>query len=163
MYGSVVDGDNYFAARLHNYDWISASGTDRLAALVQATELINQFDYIEQKYAIVALGTKPTEAEVRTANISQPDEFPRGDSATIPTEIIEAAFLIAQALLSGRDPELDLENQTLKTVRFGQLSSARDVEGNTNEHIAHLIPSPLAWNKIRPFLRERNKFCFNRS
>ena len=169
MYGSVVGGDTYFAARLHSWDWENASAGDKAKALTQASELINQFDYVEQKYTIAALGLQSDytveawEAAVIAANIAQPDEFPRGDSSTVPTEIEEATYLIAQALLSGRDPEQDLENQTLKVARLGQLSSQRDVDGNTMEHLSHLIPSPLAWNKIRPFLRERNQFCLNRT
>lgn len=161
-YGTVAGGDTYFNARLHGWDWKQASNADKLAALVEATELIDQFDYAEQKYAICALGENPTEAQIQTANASQPLEFPRGTVNTVPTEIEEATYLIAQALLSGRDPEQDLENQTLKTARMGQLTSGRDVVGNTNEHIAHLIPSARAWNKIRPFLRDRNTFTIER-
>lgn len=168
-YGTVVGGDTYFASRLHAWDWENASAADKAKALTQATELIDQFDYVEQKFTIAALGSQSDytaaawEAAVTAANIAQPLEFPRGDSSTIPDPIIEATYLIAQALLSGRDPEQDLENQTLKVARMGQLSSQRDVEGNTMEHLAHLIPSPLAWNKIRPFLRERTQFCLNRT
>ena len=163
MYGSVSGGDTYFGARLHNYDWQNSSNADKSAALTEASELIDQFDYVEQKYAICLLGDSPTEAQIQAANVSQPHEFPRGDSATVPDDIEQAAYLIAQALLSGRDPEQDLENQTLRSARMGQLSSGRDVVGNTNEHIAHLIPSPKAWNKIRPFLRERNSFDLKRT
>lgn len=163
MYGSVSAGDTFFASRLHSYDWTSASTADKTKALSQAAEYIDQFDYADQKYAVTLLGDDPTEAEIQAANESQPHEFPRGTSSTVPTEIEEAAYLIAKALLSGRDPEVDLENQTLRTARIGQLSSSRDVDGNTQDHIAHLIPSPQAWNKIRPFLRERNLFCTQRT
>lgn len=169
MYGTVIDGDTYFASRLHAYDWEVSSTADKTKALVQASELIDQFDYLEQKYTIAALGDSADytvaawDAAVQAANLAQPHEFPRGTSTTIPTEIEEAAYLIAKALLSGRDPEIDLETQTNKNSRFGQLSTSRDVAGNTLEHIAHLIPSPQAWNKIRPFLRDRDTFCLNRS
>lgn len=169
MYGTVNGGDAYFGSRLHNYDWLNASAADKLAGITEASELINQFDYVEQKYTIAVLGDRDDytdaawEAAVVAANVAQPDEFPRGDSTTVPTEIEEATYLIAQALLSGRDPEQDLEDQTLKSARLGQLASQRDVTGNSMEHIAHLIPSPKAWNKIKPFLRERNQFCYNRA
>lgn len=169
MYGTVNAGDTYFNARLHGWDWKNASNADKTAALVEASELIDQFDYAEQKYTIDQLGDRNDytqeawETAIQAANASQPHEFPRGDVNTVPTEIEEATYLIANALLSGRDPEQDLENQTLRTARMGQLSSARDVGGNTNEHIAHLIPSVKAWHKIRPFLRSRDGFCFDRT
>lgn len=160
MYGTVIGGDAYFLSRLHSYDWLSSSNADKLKALVQATELIDQFQFQCQKYAIQVL-VDPTEAEIQAANAAQPDEFPRGDVNTVPIEIENAAYLIAKALLSGRDPEMDLETQTNKTSRFGQLSSSRDVDGNTLEHLSHLIPSPLAWNLIRPFLRETKSFVLS--
>lgn len=169
MYGSVSGGDTYFSTQFHSYDWDQASNADKSKALTLASELIDQFDYAEQKYAIVQVGDcedyenkAAYEAAIRAANASQPHEFPRGTVNTVPTEIEEAAYLIAKALLSGRDPEMDLETATNKNSRYGDLSTSTDVEGNTMEHIAHLIPSPRAWNKIRPFLRERDEFRFSR-
>lgn len=169
FYGTVNGGDIYFASRLHSYDWTTSSADDKLKAISQASELIDQFDYVGQKHTINALGSQNDftplawEAAIIAANIAQPLEFPRGYSAVIPSDIEQAAYLIAQALLSGRDPDQDLENVTLKMSRMGQLVSQRDTEGNTQDHLAHLIPSPLAWNKIRPFLRERNQFTLNRT
>lgn len=169
MYGSVSEGDTFFEGELHTYDWDTASNADKTKALTVASRLIDQFEYAEQKYTIDALGDPDNyteaawEAAVQAANASQPHEFPRGDVNTVPTEIEQAAYLIAKALLSGRDPEMDLETQTNKNTRYGQLSSSRDVAGNTLEHISHLIPSPRAWNLIRPFLRDRDTFCYSRS
>lgn len=162
-YGTVSGGDSFFSNRLHSWDWENASDADKLKALVQATELIDQFDYEDQKYAIVALGDDYTEVELQAANVSQPLEFPRGNVNTVPTEIETATYLIAQELLSGRDPNLELETALNKNSRFGNLSSTKDVDGRALEHIAHLIPSPQAWNLIRPFLRHRQNFCLRRT
>ena len=161
-YGTVGDGDTFFAARLHSWDWENASNADKLKALTQATQLIDQFDYQGQKYAVTALGTTYTEAQLQAANVSQPLEFPRGDINTVPAEIERATYLIAKELLAGRDPNIELEMALNKNTRYGQLSSSKDVEGKALEHIAHLIPSPEAWNLIKPFLRHRSSFCLRR-
>jgi hypothetical protein len=168
-YGSVAGGDAFFAARLHAFDWTYASQADRLKALVQATELIDQFDYIGQKYTVqvyMDANTDPCadgyDDGLAEAELAQPLQFPRGSSTTIPSEIERATYLIAQRLLSGRDPEADLESLVLKSAGYGDARSQYDRSGNTQEHMTHLIPSPQAWNLIKPFLRARNQFTIKR-
>ena len=163
FYGTVTDGDAYFAARLFSWDWSQATADDKAKALQAATDLINQFDYIGQKYVVEALGEDATEAEQATASLTQPNEFPRGASSDIPVEIEYATYLIAQKLLSGRDPEMDLEGLSVKSERYGGVSSSYDRTGNTQEHLAHLIPSPQAFNLLRPFFRLRNVFSTKRN
>lgn len=168
MYGTVSEADAFFASRLHKYDWEVSSVADKTAALNQAAELIDQFNYAGQKTAIQALydalpaGESPTQAAIDAANVSQPHEFPRGTSANVPEDIKKAGYLIAMALLGGRDPNMDLENRTMKSSRLGQLMTQFDTEGNTQEHIAHLIPSPQAFNLIRPYFRPRDEFTLLR-
>lgn len=157
-YGTIAAGDVYFAARLFSWDWSQATADDKAKALQHAADLIDQFDYIGDKYAIAALGDDPDEDAVKAANLTQPNEFPRGDTNTVPVEIEQAAYLIAQKLLSGRDPDMDLEGLSVKSERYGSVSSSYDREGNTQEHMAHLIPSPQAFNLLKPFFRLRNVF-----
>lgn len=161
-YGTVVDADQFFENRLHSFDWTQSTTDDKTKALNQATELIDQFDYISQKNAIVVLGDCPDEDDVNAASLAQPLEFPRGSSNVVPTEIEHATYLIAQKLLGGRDPELDLESLTVRFERYGNLQTSRDTQGNTNQHMAHLIPSPQAYNLLRPFFRHRNKFTIRK-
>jgi len=171
-YGTVAGGNTFFGARLHAYDWDSATPEDKQKALVQASELIDQFDYIGQKYAVQVVidaqddsydwSTDEGQEALRTAELSQELEFPRGDSATIPTEIETACYLIAKALLSGRDPEADLENLSVKSTAYGGVRTTYQRDGNNQEHLAHLIPSPQAFNLIRPFFRERDTFDVKR-
>jgi len=161
-YGTVAEGDTYFAARLFSWDWDNATFDDKEKAMQHATDLINQFDYVGQKYAVTILGCDATDDAKKTANLSQVNEFPRGDVNTVPVEIEQAAYLIAQKLLSGRDPEMDLEGLAVKFERYGPVQSSYERGGNLLEHLAHLIPSPQAWNLIRPFLRERNKFIIKK-
>ena len=171
-YGSVAGGNAFFAARLHAYDWDRSSPDDRLKALVQATELIDQFDYIGQKATVYTLveasdddtdwTTATNRALIQAAEEAQPLEFPRDADSTVPTEIENATYLIAKALLSGRDPEADLENLSVTTSSYGGVKTSYQRDGNNQEHLAHLIPSPQAFNLIRPFFRERNLFDVKR-
>lgn len=165
-YGSVAGGDAFFASRLHAFDWTYAGPDDRLKSLVQAAELIDQFDYIGQKYAVQiyldASGDAATCEGKAEAELSQPLQFPRGTVNVVPDEIERAAYLIAQKLLSGRDPEADLEALSLKSAGYGDARSNYDRSGNHQEHMTHLIPSPQAWNLIKPFLRPRNQFTVKR-
>lgn len=146
MYGSLIEADEYFATRLHNFDWSNASNDDKTRALNQAQEIIDQFLYRGEK-------TDP----------DQEGEWPRDGETETPLPIRRAGFLIAQALISGRDPEADVESVAVRAAKYGELSTAYDRSGNILDHVAHLVPSPLAWNLIVPFLYERNKFTLKRS
>lgn len=168
-YGTVNGGNAYFDARLHNYDWDQATTADRLAAIVQATELIDQFAYLGYKYAVQQVydaidaidGDPSTDANkelLRLAELAQPLEFPRGDVNSVPEEIESACYLIAKALLGGRDPDMDLEALASRGVAYGDVKTLYTRTSNTQDHTTHLIPSPQAFNLLRPFFRERNQF-----
>ena len=170
-YGSVAGGNAFFAARLHAYDWDRSSPDDRMKALVQATELIDQFDYIGQKHTVYEVETNNPDTDyttdenrpiIQAAEEAQVLEFPRDADTVVPTEIENATYLIAKALLSGRDPEADLENLAVQQSQYGGVKTTYQREGNNQEHLAHLIPSPQAFNLIRPFFRERNLFDVKR-
>ncbi len=167
-YGSVNGGNAFFDSRLHSYDWDQATVADRQKALYQATTLIDQFAYVGRKYTVqavvTALGdtadlcTDANKEALRVAELAQELEFPRGDNSTIPTEIEHACYLIAKALLSGRDPEVDLEALATKATAYGDIRTTYNRDGNHLEHVAHLIPSPQAFNLLKPFLREHYEF-----
>ena len=172
-YGTLSAANIYFASRLHVYDWDISAVADRQKALQSATDLIDQFDYIGQKYpvqvvedAITAVNgdctTDANQEALRVAEESQDLEFPRGDSSTIPSEIETACYLIAKALLSGRDPDADLESLSVKSAAYGGVRTAYQRDGANQEHMAHLIPSPQAFNLIRPFFREGDSFSVKR-
>ena len=172
FYGTLNDANTFFASRLWTYDWDNASVADRNKALQHATDLIDQFDYVGQKYTVAVLyGTdssplSPTDAEIRAAELSQPLEFPRGEdadaSSTIPNEIKYANYHIAKALLT-RDPEADLEALATKKSQYGDVRTEYNRDGNHLDHIQHMIPSPQAWNLLKPFLRRRMTFDVNRA
>ena len=172
-YGTLVDANLFFESRLHSYDWDIINVADRQKAMNQATELIDQFDYIGQKYPVQQVldsisavsgdsTTDENQEALRAAEESQALEFPRGDSTVVPTEIETACYLIAKALLSGRDPDADLESLAVRSSAYGGVRTSYKLEGKGQEHMAHLIPSPQAFNLIRPFFRERNLFDVKR-
>ena len=172
-YGTLVDANLFFGKRLYTTAWDKANGARRTAALNEATELVDQFDFIGEKYAVqVTLDAQAdtydwtTDAAclaLRTAEVSQPLEFPRGDSNVVPTEIEYATYLVAKELLAGRSVEKDLENLALKSAAIGGVKDSYQRDGNLVEHLTHLIPSPEAWALIKPFLRERDTFTIKRT
>lgn len=94
VYGTLVDANLFFEQRLHTLDWDRAPVSDRQAALVAARDLIDQFDY---------------EIDI---------------TVDTPTEIEQAGYLIASALLSGRDPDMDLESLSLSNAAYGGVASS---------------------------------------
>ncbi len=170
-YGTLVEANQFFAGRLHAFDWENALVGDRTKAMSQATELIDQLDFAGYKAAVQEyldglecpdVDDEDVQAGMKAASLTQELEFPRGDDADVPVEIEKACYLIAKVLLSGRDPEADLEALTLKSTGFGDLKSTRDPVGNFHQHLTHMIPSPQAWNLLKPFLRERTAFNVKR-
>ena len=140
--------------------------------MTQATELIDQCDFGGYKYTVQAYldGLDDPDTDdcdvqegMRLASLEQELEFPRGDVSEVPVEIEKACYLIAKALLSGRDPEADLEALTQTSAGYGDLKSSHDRKGNFHQHATHLIPSPQAWNLLLPFLRERKSFNIKRA
>lgn len=144
-YGTIDEANAFFAARLHNWDWTNADADTRIRALTESTELIDQFDFLDQK-----------------AEASQELSFPRTGQTEAPIQIKRACFLIAQDMIGGRDPSADFENLSLKTEVFAGLRAEHARDGNPQEHLNNLIPNVQAWNLIRPWLRIVKNFTWNR-
>jgi len=152
-YGSVAGGDLFHAVRIHSWDWNNATTLDKTKALYNAQQLIDRFSFIGVE-----------------TDSSQHLEFPRtrtlddgtvcliGGSAGIPTSIEQAAYLIADALLGGRDPQADFEALNVKVETFGPVRTEFDTARSAKNHVANLIPSPSAWALILPFLHVSTAF-----
>lgn len=164
-YGTMVAANAFFSSRLHSYDWDMATLADRTKALNQATEIINQFNYIGEKYSVASLRASDPDAsceQLRQANLSQENEFPRGTVNQVPVEIERACYLIAKALLSGRDPEADLESLSTQAAAYGGMRTTYDRSSETMDHSRHLVPSPQAYYLLLPFFREDKEFTMKR-
>ena len=157
-YGTVEGGDLYFNRRFHTWDWANGTLEDKVKAMYQATESIDQFCYAGD----------PVEED-------QGLQFPRdrtedngdvvliGDTADVPEQIVESAYLIAEALMSGRDPQTEFEAQNVKVETFGPIRTEMATGVGPQAHISNLIPSPVAWTKILPFLRISTSFSVRKA
>jgi hypothetical protein len=152
-YGTVDAGDLFHAVRIHAWDWNNASLEDKVKALYHAQQLIDRFAFVGSK-----TDDDQTLEFPRTRTLDDGTVCLIGGSAGIPTSIEQAAFLIADALLGGRDPQADFEALNVKVETFGPVRTEFDTSRSAKNHVANLIPSPSAWALIRPFLAVSSAF-----
>lgn len=145
FYGTISEGDQFHLSRLHSWDWNHAATLDKVRALYLAGSLIDQFRYIKAK-----------------VGDDQNLEFPRTDQTEVPKPVRHAAYLIADALIGGRDPDADFEALRTKVETYGPVRTEYERGKGTQEHLSNLIPSPRAWNLIKPYLKISNTFDFNK-
>lgn len=169
-YGTLVEANEYFSYRLHEEAWTSSDSTERPKALIKATTLIDRLNFKGYKAAVYDilydedgdLISGITDEEIRTAELSQALEFPRGTDTEVPADIKIACWEIAYALLDGVEPDLELEN--LGVVSQG-IASVRTTYNRTQTQIEHLfngIPSATAWRYLRPYLRDADAVKLSR-
>jgi len=93
IYGDMEEAEAYFANRLHEMAWTSATEEDRRKALIAARTVIDTLNYKGVKASVYLLcGNEPAASlisseDVRAAEASQPLEFPRGDDSEVPEAI----------------------------------------------------------------------------
>lgn len=156
QYATIDEADDYFDEKLHCEMWANQSVSDRNKALKTATKYIDRLRFIGMKNpAYVYSLANPTadETDVFEAGQTQELEFPRGSDTEIPAEVKHACCEIAYALLDGRNPELDYEELTVTSQGFANVRNASDRQFQQG-HTAAMIPSPLAWLFLRPYLRD---------
>lgn len=157
IYGTLAEADSYFAKRLHEYAWTSASATNRERALYGARLILDTLNYKGHKatvHALLLANPRATNEEIRAAEATQALEFPRGLDTVVPPNIRLASYEIAYALLDGKDPEAELEKLGVVSQGFGPVRTTYSRNQVPIEHIINGIPSPKAWNWIKPFLRD---------
>lgn len=163
-YGTIQEALEYHENRLHSR-WLRISVSDRPKALIAATRLIDALNYKGCKHTVWELLEANPDAEpeaIRAAELEQPLEFPRGSDTEVPLVIRQACYEIAHALGMKKDPELELENLMISSQGY---ESVRTTYNRTNvpiEHVLNLIPSALAWEWIRPFLRDEDTVRLSR-
>lgn len=159
-YGSVVEGDQFFTNSLRGASWKAASVEDRQAALNDATQIIDRLNFAGNK-----------------ADPNQTLQFPRGNSYTnpqsfwtgmqvevantttvtadvnVPTDIKRAAYLIADKLLDGWDPDIESDQHAAQSTRYGGVTTSFNRE-YIPEHMRAGIPSAQAWGLLRPYVRD---------
>lgn len=166
-YATLAEGEDYFTQRLHARGWPCAAPVDRHKALVLATRLIDTLNFKDHKHTVYELLEEGgcgqnigsaldieciTKDELQEANLAQPLEFPRGADTVVPQMIKDACMEIAESLLDGKDPELELEQlSTFNHLAFS-FSAAHERRYIPVEHLINLIPNAVAWSWIKPFL-----------
>ena len=148
-YGTYVEGNTYFANRLHVLAWDEAASSQKTIALAESSSRIDRL-----RFAGVAVED------------DQGLEFPRyyGDEAdgteVIPDEIQNACFELAYVLLDGVDPDLEFENLGIASQSYSGVALSRNT--NRMDHIAAGIPSASAWRFLMPFLADSKGIQLNR-
>src|SRR5690606_27134828 len=100
--------------------------------------------------------------EIRAAEASQVLEFPRGDDTEVPEAIRRACYEIAHALLDGKDPEMELEALGITSQGFHSVRTTYSRNQVPIEHLIHGVPAVLAWNLLKPFLRDDDAIRLSR-
>jgi len=176
FYGTVVEGDAYFAARLHESAWTGADPADRPKALLAATQIIDTLNFKGLKATVYAmlqnLGVETVEnaigygyltaAQVYAAELAQPLEFPRGADTVVPEAIRRATYEIAHALLDGRDPDFEMEAIGIKSHKYANVATEYQRDHTPIEHLIHGVVSMTAWQLLKPFLRDDEVIRLNR-
>lgn len=162
-YGTLVEATEYFNNRLHEWAWSAASDGDKEKALIAARRLIDGLAYKGNKHAVYLVletydeGVELTDDQleaVRTAEASQPNEFPRGADTEVPEDIRIAQYELAHSLLDNKDPELELETLAVTSSTYGGVKTMYERGQVPLEHLINLVPSAIAWRLLRPYLRD---------
>jgi hypothetical protein len=173
IYGSIDEAAAYFTGRLHSDAWDEALSADQTKALLSARRLIDNLDYKGEKHAVYIFHQQtpppwrnPTNGtfdrqkweqyheQERTANASQSLEFPRGADTDVPEAIRVAEYELAYSLLDGVDPQMELENLSVTAQGYAEVRTHYERNMVPIEHLINLIPNPLAWSLLKPFLRD---------
>lgn len=126
----------YFAKRLNTGDWDSASPQDQDKALSQATSMIDQLNFAGD-----------------VAVDGQPLQFPRDDDTVIPQAVAYACAEVAIALLGDVDVNMEGRGVNVTETSFANVRTKKN-ETFVQDWVLAGIPSPMAWNYLKPFLRD---------
>jgi hypothetical protein len=173
IYGSLDEANDYFASRLHSDPWDDAATGDKPKGLLAARRLIDNLCFKGHKHAVWVFHQNmpppwrdPTNGnfnrvaaeqyrqQERDAELSQPLEFPRGPDTVVPDAISIAQYELALSLLDGVDPQLELENLSVTAQGHAEVRTHFDRGMVPIEHLINLVPNPLAWSLLKPFLRD---------
>ena len=137
-YVALADANTYFNERLNVQPWDESEDDDKNRSLIMATAAIENLNFTGCK-----------------TDTDQTLQFPRYNDASIPTEIEQATYECALALLDGVDIEMEKETMNLTEQRIGGVKVGYDSIVPA-EHIIAGIPSYKAWILMKPFLLAPN-------
>jgi len=144
MYLTIADANAYFDDRLNSEDWDYAELEDRRKSLAMAGRLIDRLNYLGDK-----------------TDDSQEHEFPRGGDTSTPTEITWACCEIAIKILDGMDSDMEVDALGRTKAEFTSIKNTYNAN-IVREHKALGMLSSLAWDYLRPYLRDVNSLALVR-
>ena len=161
--------------------WKEADPADKPKAMLAARRLIDNLNFKGDKHAVWIFHqqTPPPwrdstngafdrqAAEIyhqaeRNAEGSQPLEFPRGGDTVVPEAIRIAEYELAFSLLDGVDPQMELENLAVTAQGYAEVRTHFERNMVPIEHLINLVPNPLAWSLLKPFLRDEQALKLSR-
>lgn len=163
-YATITEANEYFATRLYSDAWENANTTDRTKALEMATRDIDRLNFAGYKHAVWLLydaGACPCSDALTEAELSQANQFPRGEDTDVPADIKTATFEIALARLDGVDPDQELQNLGVVSEGFASVRTTYDRDWSL-DHIRAGIASAAAWRYLKPFIRSQLDFVIKR-
>ncbi len=158
MYLTPAEADNYFASKLNTFKWQNAPQGDKIAALTQATDIINRLRFRGLKTVIwhAYQGSETlTDDQLRDLNLQQPNAFPRDGALAIPEDIKKACCEIAFALIDGYDPDKELRAVATVSESVGPMGIRSTFDrSRVVAWVQAGVPSPTAWQYLLPYLRD---------
>lgn len=137
-YGTVARGNTYFLN--YSFDvndlWSTTNDDRKTIALNRATIMIDSLEFKGDK-----------------TDATQLHEFPRDAATTVPVDVERATYEIAWAILDGRDVEHENESLDVEELGMNRVRVRKNLKAYSEAKL-HGIPSTVAWDLLRPFLKE---------
>ena len=148
-YGTLDEAKTYFANRLYTDAWDDVDDTKRTKALTMSTNLINRLNFAGEQVETTQTFPFPRKYVVGETTTTQTE---------VPTDIEEASYELALALLDNDPAEFD---PRIVTAKLGAASVTMDTS-YLPEYITAGIPSKEAWGYLKPYLRDVNSISLER-
>lgn len=157
QYLERIDAQKYFDCRLNTSAWDYASPTDQNKALAQATRMIDTLNYLGRKWEKTQENEFPRFINLNVIPNDDPfqqcvNPTPPAKVPLVPERVLNACAEIALALLDDYDVDREARSVNMKEFHFSNVRTQRATEENPPDWILAGIPSPTAWNLLKPFL-----------
>lgn len=143
-YGDRERADRYFDNRLRSEPWKRSTIDEKDAALAEATRLIDRFNFVNDK-----------------ASNEQGLQFPRTGDTEVPLPIELACYEVAIKLVDGFDPDTEADVLATSDQRFSVVRTTYNRD-YIPDHLRAGIPSIVAWEHIKPYLRDPLTISYSR-
>ena len=163
-YVTVEEADDYLAQKPTASRWLAAPPASKSAAIRQATQIINRLNFAGLKTATYhAAQQGPSKSECRAVDAQQVLAFPRNGDTSIPDDIKAACCESAFALINGIDPDQELWSLATVSESVGPLAIRSTYDRlRAAEWVLAGVPSPTAWQMLRPYMRDPQALSLSR-